>query len=204
MVISLSAGHRQHEDVAVHAADGAKLIAGDDCGGVAGQGRGIGSKVPQHRGAESARATPQCEPDQERHTVVRKAHGQQNDHNRTDDGADHAKPALAQRGPELRLAYQRGGRTCPVCVVELQPIRHKQSQCYRGPKPQTEQQRWRDGIPCHLGQPHTSDDPACAASHHNADPVMYDPVIASEAKQSPSGNRTNTCVRLLRFARNDI
>ena len=51
------AGHRQHEDVSVHATGGAELIAGDDRGGVAGQGRGIGGKVTQHV-APKAHAPP--------------------------------------------------------------------------------------------------------------------------------------------------
>ena len=135
------AGDAEHEGVAVRAAGRAELIAGDDRRRVAGQRRRIGREVAQQRGDEGAGGAPQRQADEKADAVLREARGQHDDRDRAHHGADHAEPALAQRGAEVRLADDRRRGAGPVRVVELEPERDVKGKADRGPQAQAEQQR---------------------------------------------------------------
>src|SRR6516162_8398487 len=49
--------------------------------------------------------------------------GQHHDGYSANDRADHAIPALAQRGAKMGLTNQSCGRSCPIRIVELKPER---------------------------------------------------------------------------------
>jgi hypothetical protein len=134
------AGDGEHEGVAVHAAGRAELIAGDDCGRVAGERCRVGGEVVQQRGGQRAGGAPQRETDEKRGPLLGEASREHDDCERAHDGADHAEPALAQRGAELRLAHDRGRGASPERVVELEPERHVKREADRGPHTQSEEQ----------------------------------------------------------------
>ena len=98
----------EHEGVPVRAAGLTEFVVRDDRGRITGQRRRVRGKILQDCGAESANGSPQRQPHEKRGAVLRKARAQHDDRNGTDDRADHAKPAFAQRRAELRLTHDRG------------------------------------------------------------------------------------------------
>ena len=98
----------EYEGVPVRAAGLTEFVVRDDRGRITGQRRRVRGKILQDCGAEGANGSPQRQPHKKRAAVLRKARAQHNDRNGTDDRADHAKPAFAQRRAELRLTHDRG------------------------------------------------------------------------------------------------
>ena len=74
-------------------------------------------------------------------SALRKAYRQHHDRHCADRRADHAEPALAQRGAEARLTDDRRRRAGPRRIVELEPKRDVQRQADSSPKAQTEENR---------------------------------------------------------------
>ncbi len=143
----------QHEGLAVRAAGGAQLVAGDDRGGVARQRRRIGREVAQLRRDQGAAGAPQRQADQEGAAVLGERRRQQHDRRRTHQGADHAEPSLAQRRAETRLAHQGGGGAGPEGVVELEPERDVEGKADGRPHAQPEQQERPGGARRQRGLP---------------------------------------------------
>ena len=139
------AGDREHECLAVRAPDGAEFVTRDDRRGVAGERRGVGGEVSQHRGRKRANRAPEGQAEQKTHTLLREACGQRHDRHGADHCSDHAEPRLAQRCAEARQTDDGGGCARPVRVVEFEPERHVQREADRGPKTQTEQDRRTGG-----------------------------------------------------------
>ncbi len=127
-------GDCECEGFAVGAADGAEFIAGNDRSRVAGQRRCVAREITQQRGDKRADRAPQRQTYEKTGAVLRKTRRQHHDRDPTHQGADHAKPSLAQRRAEKRLAHQRRGRAGPRSVVEFQPKRDVESKTDRGPQ----------------------------------------------------------------------
>src|SRR4029077_12253749 len=96
-------------------------------------------------GNKRADRTPERQAYEKTDAVLRETRRQHYDRDRAYQGADHAKPSLAKRRAEKRLAHQRGGRAGPRSVVELQPERDVESKTDGGPQSQTEQHRRAGG-----------------------------------------------------------
>ncbi len=137
------AGHGQHEDLpAIRTPHRAELVAGDDGRGVAGERRRIGGEIAQQRGDKPASSAPERQAEEEADPLLWKRGGQRDDHDRPDDGADQAEPALAQGGAEAWLTDDGGGGGGPIGVVELEPKGDVEGEADGGPEAQAEEQRW--------------------------------------------------------------
>jgi hypothetical protein len=129
-------GDRQQEGrIRVHPAGRAKQVTGDNRDRVAGEGGGVGREIAQQRGGKGAGRSPQGQAGQKQDAVLGKTGDEHHAHRGADERADHAEPALAQRGAELRLTDDCRRRTGPVGTVELKPERRVKRKGHRRPQP---------------------------------------------------------------------
>jgi hypothetical protein len=123
----------ERKGLAVCAANGAKLVSGDDGGRIAGKRRGVSSEIAQQGCDQRTKTAPQRQAHEEAGTILGKARCQSDDRHSSDEGSYHSEPAFAQRCAETRLANQCRGRACPIGIVKLKPERHVQGEAHRGP-----------------------------------------------------------------------